>query len=308
MNFRLLILALCVCVVGAFASFDKGALCSGVKICLATDLPTCSAKEKKPNPDINYNADFCRPFWELKNRGFSTKHTQAYEVYNYLGREYRIIYQLKGQLPVNEDMMLYLFEHMPFTAHLVNAYRGTNYTIKYKTTDRRNFEGNNGGNLSGRFNWILQDSSGHHKGLRNVFWGFGRTKIMMWKMHGVAVVFLDLYPVDKKNTRYDLKAVVFPANSVLNGIMKMDMFRNVVQDKILEIVTNIDKASNAYAKGDHAPIAKYKHFSDPALVQQLKEFDAIVKGSGYDLGQAGKTHIQVTKPKVYNPHIKKNKY
>lgn len=292
----------------ALAAFDKGAMCSGAKICLKQDLPTCSAKDQKPNPDITYNEEFCRPFLELHKRGLPPRSAKAMEAYNYLGREYRVVYQLKGQLPVNEDMMLYLFEHMPFTAHLVNAYRGTKYTIAYNSSDRRNFSGDNGANLSGKFNWILQDSLGHNKGLRNVFWGFGRTKIMMWKMHGVAVVFLDLYPIDKKNTRYDLRAVVFPANGFLNGIMQMDMFRNVVRDKILEIVTNIDKASNAYAKGDHTPINKYKRFQDPGLMAQLKEFDAIVKGSGYELGQAGNVYVAKPKPIVVDPNIKKKRY
>ena len=281
---------------GVWASFDKAAMCSGAKLCLHLDLPTCNTTEKKPNPDIKYNSEFCAPFLELKGRGLSLQSSKALEIYSYLGREYRIIYQVKGELPVNENMMRYLFDHMDFTAHLINAYQKTNYTIMYQTTDRRKFLGNNGGNLSGRFHWTLQDSAGQHKGLRNTFFGFGRTKVMMWKLHGVAVVFLDLYPVDNKTTRYDLRSVVFPANGFLNGIMKMDLFRNVVNDKIREIIENIEKASTTYAKGDLKPIEKYKVFSHPRWATQLQEFNAVVNGSGYTLGQSGKAYVPPPPP------------
>lgn len=307
MRFRLFTVVVAFWAGLASASYDKGAMCSGAKICLKADVPTCSVADKKPNPAIKYDAEFCRPYWELKNRGVQLQTPRALEIYDYLGREYRVTYQLKGVLPVNESMLLYLFEHMPFTAHLVNAYRNTKYTIGYKSSDRRNFDGDNGGNLSGRFYWMMQDSLGQHKGLRNVFWGYGRTKVMMWKMHGVAVVFLDLYPIDKKHTRYDLRAVVFPSNGFLNGIMKMDMFRSVVQDKIFEIVSNIDKASNAFAKGDRAPIQKYGKFKEANLAKQLTEFEAIVKGSDYDLGDAGKTYVPQPKLKTF-PNAPKTKY
>lgn len=285
---------------------DKAAMCSSAKICLYMDIAGCTAAEKRPDPDIKYDSAFCSPYRELKNRGLPLRSTKAFEIYSYLGREYRIIYQAKGVLPVNEDMMVFLFDHMDFTAHLVNAYRNTKYTIQYDSPDRKRFHGDNGSNLSGRFTWVLQDSAGHHKGMRNVFWGSGRTKVLMWKMHGIAVVFLDLYPVDKAHTRYDLRPVVFPANSVLNGIMKMDMFRKVVNEKIMEIVTNIEKASNAYAKGDRAPIAKYKAFQRADLAKQLAQFDAVVKGSGYDLGDAGKARVAA--PRKVNPNIPKTRY
>lgn len=303
-----LFILLLVALNGLAGGFDKAAMCSSAKQCLKYNMPGCSIQDQKPNKSIVYNDNYCRPFYELVARGLKLNSAETREIFNYMGREYRIEYMVQGKIPVNEDMMVYLFEHMPFTAHLVNAYRGTKYTITYKTTDRRKFEGDNGSNLSGKFNWILQDSLGQKKGLRNIFFGYGRTKVMMWKLHGVAVVFIDLNPVDSKNTNYALRAIVFPANSFLNGIMKMDMFRNVVNDKIREIVGNIEKASYTFAQGNREPIAKYKKFQEPWLAVQLKEFDAVAKGSGYELGQAGKTSVYVKPAPKMKPGTEKKRY
>ena len=182
---------------------------------------------------------------EITKRGLSAdpKITGATEIYSRLRRQYRAIYENKGTLPLGQNVISYLFDNMPFTAELINAYLGTNYKLEYTSKDRRFFSGSNGRSLSGEFFWALQDSAGQKLGMRNVFFGYGHAQVLKWALHGTAVAYLDMDPVSDKEIRYKLTAIVFPGNSVLNSIMQMRVFKSVVGDNIDHIVKDIKKSS-----------------------------------------------------------------
>jgi len=253
------------------------AMCSGVKQCLNYDFPQCSAEEKKPNPDIKYNAEFCAPYIELKNRGLKINNPRAYDLYRYMGRQYRVIYKLSGKLPVSKEMMIYLFDNMDFTAQLVNAYRNTKYTIKYDTPDKKNFSGDNGDNLFGSFAWLLNDSAGREPGMHNVFFGRGKTKILAWKLNGTATAILDLKTVSNDSVSYEFRSIVSPSGAVLNSIMNLGVFNKVVSGYIKEIVNNIEGAASEFAKGNRKPISNYPVFKSGKWKKNLQEFDAVTK-------------------------------
>ena len=61
----------------------------------------------------------------------------------------QLFYENKGTLPLGQNVISYLFDNMPFTADLINAYLGTNYTLEYTSKNRRYFNGSNGRSLSG---------------------------------------------------------------------------------------------------------------------------------------------------------------
>jgi hypothetical protein len=242
------------------------AMCSGVKQCLGYDFPECTAEEKKPNPDIKYNVEYCAPYIELKQRGLRTGDPKARELYRYMGRQYRVIYKLKGNL----------FNNMDFTAQLVNAYRKTKYTIKYDTPDKKNFSGDNGDNLFGSFIWLLNDSAGREPGMHHVFFGRGKTKILAWKLHGTATAILDLREIGKDSVSYEFRSIVSPSGAVLNSIMNLGVFNKVVNGYIREIVNNIENAAKEFAKGNRAPISNYAAFKNGKWKTNLLEFDAVV--------------------------------
>jgi hypothetical protein len=253
------------------------AMCSGVKQCLDHDFPQCSTADKKPNPNIKYNAEYCAPYIELKQRGLRTNDPRAYELFRYMGRQYRVVYKLKGKLPVSKEMMMYLFDNMDFTAQLVNAYRKTKYTIKYDSKDRKNFSGDNGDNLFGSFVWLLNDSAGREPGMHNVFFGRGKTKILAWKLHGTATAILDLKEISKDSVSYEFRSIVSPNGAVLNSIMNLGVFNKVVNGKIKEIVDNIEGAAKEFAKGNRKPISGYAEFKSGKWKNNLQDFDTVVK-------------------------------
>ena len=103
---------------------DLRSLCSGLKKCMDIDFPGCSVGDKHPWPKVKYDQEFCKPYKELTARGYKPdpKAPMVPEIYARLGRQYRVEYVYSGTLPLNENVIKYLFDNMPFTAQLINAY------------------------------------------------------------------------------------------------------------------------------------------------------------------------------------------
>lgn len=251
--------------------------CAAAKACLGTTLPRCSEQELTPVEGVRFDPDFCGPFKDLRDRGIDLQSPVTFEIFGHLGSRYRVIYETSGKLPVSGDMISYLFDHFPFTTVLVNLFQGTEYTIHYNSANQRLFSGNNGGHLFGDFYWVLQDSAGTGKGFHNVFYGSGRCKILKWNLHGIAVAILDMHP-ENGQTHYRFKAIVFPANAVLNSIMKMGFFRDVVNSKIAEIIKNISESSESYIAGNHTPVDTSSILKSPRFAPELAEFREVAAG------------------------------
>jgi len=273
---------------------DLRSLCSGVKVCLDVDYGGCTAEDQKPWAKVKYNDEFCEPFKEITKRGFKADASvpMSAEIYARLGRQYRAIYVNKGTLPLGEAPISYLFDNMPFTAQLINAYLDANYELEYTSPNRRYFRGSNGRSLSGEFYWALQDSAGQRIGMRNVFFGYGHAKVLKWALHGTAIAYLDMDQVGKNEIKYKLTAIVFPANSVLNSIMQMGIFKKVVDEKIDHIVDDIKKASSMYFGGNKEPMLKSAALKSMENVQYVVDFENVVNGAPWQLGDFEKLKKQ----------------
>ena len=264
---------------------DVRSLCSGMDKCLGVRFDFCTEADFKPWPKVKYDDDYCGPYREIVKRGFppDLRQPMATEIFARLG-QYRAIYVNKGTLPLGSDVISYLFDNMPFTAELINAYLGTNYTLEYTSRNHRFFNGSNGRSLSGEFYWALQDSAGQKLGLRNLFFGYGHAQVLRWSLHGSAVAFLDMDEVSKRELKYKLTAIVFPSNSVLNSIMQMNVFKKVVNEKIDHIVDDIKKASGKYFGGDKEPMLKSAALKSQENVQYVIDFENVVNGAPWKLG------------------------
>ena len=267
---------------------DMRSFCSGMNKCLDIKYEACTGEELKLWPKVEYNDEFCEPYKEIVKRGFPTdfKAPMMVDVFLRLGRQYRAIYENEGTIPLEVNEITYLFDNMPFTADLVNAYLETEYTLQYTSRDRRYFSGGNGHGLSGDFYWALQDSAGAKPALRNMFFGYGYAQILKWSLKGTAIAYLDMDLVAPRTLKYKLKAIVFPANSVLNSIMQLRVFKSVVNSKIDGIVSDIKKASTKYFSGNKKPITKDKRLHTPENERHLAEFNSVVAGGPWKLGDA----------------------
>jgi len=267
---------------------DMRAFCSGMNKCLDIKYEACADEEFKLWPKVDYNEEFCAPYKEIVKRGFPTdfKAPMMVDVFLRLGRQYRAVYENEGTIPLEVNEITYLFDNMPFTADLVNAYLETDYTLQYISRDRRYFSGGNGHGLSGDFYWALQDSAGAKPALRNMFFGYGYAQILKWSLKGTAIAYLDMDLVAPRTLKYKLKAFVFPSNSVLNSIMQLRVFKSVVNSKIDGIVGDIKKASKMYFGGNKKPITKDKRLHTPENERHLAEFNGVVAGGPWNLGDA----------------------
>ena len=267
---------------------DVRSFCIGMDKCLGIRYEACTESDMKPWPKIDYNAEYCRPYKDIVNRGFSTNvHTHLMpEIFARLGRQYRVIYESEGTLPLEVNEITFLFDNMPFTADLINAYLESEYTLEYNSANRRFFSGNNGHGLSGDFYWALQDSAGTKSMLRNMFFGYGYAQILRWSLKGTAVAFLDMDLVAPRTLKYKLTAYVFPGNSVLNSIMQMRVFKSVVNSKIDDVVNDIKKAASMYYGGNRRPLVNNAKLQTPENVRHIAEFDNVVAGGPWNLGDA----------------------
>jgi len=81
---------------------------------------------------------------------------------------------------------------------------------------------------------------------------------------------------DAHQTCYSIRFTMFPANSFINTVMNLGMFKSVAIGKIQEILGDILQASQAYAAGKPATSpASYT----PAEKEVLKEFERLYKGA-----------------------------
>lgn len=287
--------------------------CSGMYKCLDIKYEACSEVDLKPWPKIEYNDEFCGAYKEIVKRGFSTniKSPMMMEVFMRLGRQYRAIYESEGTLPLGVDEITFLFDNMPFTADLINAYLESQYTLEYNSADHRYFSGGNGHGLSGDFYWALQDSAGVKPMLRNMFFGYGYAQILKWSLKGTAIAYLDMDLVAPRKLKYKLTAVVFPGNSVLNSIMQLRIFKSVVNSKIDDVVNDIKKAASMYYNGNRKPLKENAKLRTPENIRHIAEFDKVVAGGSWKLGdaeRADRSSIELSKPKpVIRPAEPKEK-
>ena len=93
---------------------DLRSLCSGLKKCMDIDFPGCSVGDKHLWPKVKYDDEFCKPYKELANRGYKADPgtPMVPEVYARLGRQYRVEYVYSGTLPLNENVIKYLFDNI----------------------------------------------------------------------------------------------------------------------------------------------------------------------------------------------------
>ena len=263
----------------ARAAIDTSAYCSAIRICLKATDSFCTDENSKPNPDVRYDEEFCAPMRGFVGRGVRPGTTDGRAVYSQMGKRFRSVYEIEGELPVNMEILNYVLDNLPFVAMLINAYRGEEYEAVYVRRDKKVFTGTNGRSLSGTFvqpyHQVTRDS------VRNFYWGYGRAKVLAWRLKGDGLMEMDFRNLGPRRVGYRVKAYAFPGNSFLNGVMKMGVFRSMVLKKIRAVIEDVEQAAGRFASGDLAPLKEYAPLQTPRGRAYMAEFQEIVHSSGY---------------------------
>ena len=263
----------------ARAAIDTSAYCSAIRICMKATDRFCTDENSKPNPEIRYDDGFCAPMRDFLGRGVRPGTTDGRAVYSQMGKRFRAVYEIEGELPVNMEILNYVLDNLPFVAMLINAYRGEEYEAAYVRPDKKIFTGTNGRSLSGTFvqpyHQVTRDS------VRNFYWGYGRAKVLAWRLKGDGLMEMDFRNLGPRRVGYRVKAYAFPGNSFLNGVMKMGVFRNMVLKKIRAVIEDVEQAAGRFAAGDLDPLREYAPLKTPRGRAYMDEFQKIVHESGY---------------------------
>jgi hypothetical protein len=253
------------------------AYCRVVKDCLVQDVTqSCTEALSAPIPGVEHDQLYCGWVRGFAKRGIYPTTPDAREMWRFMGSKYHVMYVVADTVPVPQPALDLLMRNIPMAAKLIDSYRGTKYAADYPIPgDSLFFHGTNGRSLEGQARqlWVRDD----HR--ERVYWGQGRVQVLKWRLAGNVVIEFRSWPPtgETKRTCYSIRFTMFPANSVINTVMNMGMFKSVAIGKIQEILGDILQASQAYAAGKPAttPVSY-----TPAEIGQLQEFERLYKAGG----------------------------
>lgn len=258
------------------------AYCNLVRGCKLQDKTlTCTEATSATVKGVDLDATYCGWVRGFARRGIYPMTSDAMEMYRYMGTKYHVMYVVQDTVPVPVAALDHLMANIPLAAKLINSYRGTKYSAEYPNLrDSTFFKGNNGKSLSGQARqlWIRED----HR--ERVYWGQGKVSVLKWNLVGNVVIEFRAWPVSSGSaqTCYSIRFTMFPANSVVNTIMNMGMFKSVAVGKIQEILDDVVQASQAYAQGI-SPTTKALY--TPAEELELAEFERLYKATSASVTQ-----------------------
>jgi hypothetical protein len=194
-----------------------------------------------------YDSARCLEARTLQSRGVGPAHpVVGFQLYRFLGMEYRVIYVLEDALPVTQERLEYLLSDLPLAARLVSHYRKEPYTAQYTDAARTHFTGAKGRKLRGEAR-LISGSTGEN---RLFYFGIGTAEVAFWTLRGPALLDFVYAPAEGKPARvgYRFKLLVFPGNGFVNTIMNLGLFRKVVVNKVREVLADITETARQLAE------------------------------------------------------------
>jgi hypothetical protein len=231
----------------------------------------CPDPKYVPKPDFKFDSTRCSEARLLTSRGVTPAHPlYGYNLYRFLGMEYRTLYTIEDELPISQERLAYLLADLPLSAHLVSYFQDEPYTAEYIDAERRHFKGTKGKRLRGDAALISGSSDEKHL----FYFGYGIATVAWWTLKGPALMDFSYYPDPSrpKALKYRMKLLVFPGNGVINGIMNLGLFRKVVLSKVKEVLNDITATAKKLAEpGAAGKIQGAKDWS-PEEKKKIEEF------------------------------------
>jgi hypothetical protein len=200
----------------------------------------CPAALSRGVKGVRYDEARCREPRALFARGVRPEGDLGFRVYRFLGRRYRVVYPVEGQLAISVPRMSFLLQDLPFAARLLAHFQKVDYAAEYLDPDRRRFRGRRGTALTGEAELL----AGGPAERSLAYYGRGTSDLGPWKMRGVGLVLIDYAPTaDGRALAYRMHVVATPTNAFYNFIMNRGRFRSVLQGKVREVMDDVAEAS-----------------------------------------------------------------
>lgn len=207
----------------------------------------CPDPKELGKVDFTYDSTRCLEARTLQARGIGpTNPIVGFQLYRFLGMEYRVLYEVSDSLPVSRARLEYMLNDLPLAAKLVSHYRDEPYTAEYLDGAHTHFQGTKGKHLRGEARMI----SGSFSEQRLFYFGTGTAEIAFWTLKGPALMDFTYWPVNGKTSliAYKMKLLVFPGNGIINTIMNLGLFRKVVLGKVREVLKDITETTHRLAE------------------------------------------------------------
>jgi len=180
--------------------------------------------------------------------------------------EGRVEYVLQGKVPLGFLPLNFLFDNLPLTARMVNAYQATDYKIKYLHADRRSFLATIKG-LRGRMNLL----SPPQQTSKRVYYGDGQGKFLCWQLYGTVLVLVDIRSLDGQNCAYDLRIYLFNESSFVNGLLSLGVVRWAIKGRIRKILGHIVESALQFRQDQTQNQGKGEFLQDYKLFKGARE-------------------------------------
>lgn len=203
----------------------------------------CPTPKELGPPPFAYDDARCLEARTLQSRGVGPAHpVVGFQLYRFLGMEYRVVYEVADTIPVSGPRLEYLLNDLPLSAKLVSHYQKQSYTALYTDAAHSHFQGTKGSHLRGEARLI----SGSTSEKRLFYFGSGTVEVAYWKLTGPCLMDFTYWPIPGKprTLGYKMKILVFPGNGFVNKIMNLGLFRKIVFGKIREVLKDISETAN----------------------------------------------------------------
>lgn len=217
-------------------------LCSLLARCgLPAEVAACSESLSRGVAGVTYDEERCSQARRLLGQGLLPSDPLGARVYRLLGRRYRVVYSIDGSAPISRPRFLYLLDDLPLAAKLLSRFQGKPYAAEYLDGPaRRRFRGGRTGVLTGEAELVAR---GPGEG-RLAYFGLGTSSVGPWSLRGLALLELDFAPVDAggRLLAYRIKVVSSPLNAFYDLVMRLSLFRSVVEGRLREVIGDITQA------------------------------------------------------------------
>jgi hypothetical protein len=206
----------------------------------------CPDAKELGKADFTFDSTRCLEARTLQSRGLSPSNpVVGFQLYRFLGMEYRVVYPVSDTLPLSLDRLEYLLLDLPLAAKLVSHYRNEPYTAQYLDAEHTHFEGTKGKRLRGEARLV----SGSVSEKRLFYFGTGTVEIAFWTLRGPALMDFIYAPVEgkKPGVGYSMKLLVFPGNGLINKIMNLGLFKKIVLGQVRDVLKDITDTAHKLA-------------------------------------------------------------
>lgn len=233
------LLALLASAAGASAgvSPDRERFCSLLRHC---GLPEPSGMCGGAAMEQGYDSDRCADARRLNEQGIETGSPLGYRLFQFLGARYQVVYAADGELALSPPRLAFLVEDLPLAAKLLTHFQKKRYSATYLDAEHRRFKASRADVLTTEADRILGSASAG----RIEYFGSGQSQVGLWKLKGLTLLQVSLWPAGEGRTvGYRVRVVSSPVNAAVNAVMRMPVFRELVEQHIRETLDDITQAA-----------------------------------------------------------------